>query len=38
MLQEYRAGRLLTGQMKSKCIQLLQQFVKDFQDVSCRVF
>ncbi|KAE9398309.1 Nucleotidylyl transferase [Gymnopus androsaceus JB14] len=27
---EYRAGRLLTGQLKAKCIQLLQQFVTEF--------
>lgn len=31
--QEYRAGRLLTGEMKKKCIEVLQQFVKTFQDV-----
>jgi tryptophanyl-tRNA synthetase len=31
--QDYRAGRLLTGQLKAKCIQLLQNFVKDFQEV-----
>ncbi|EGN96245.1 hypothetical protein SERLA73DRAFT_185886 [Serpula lacrymans var. lacrymans S7.3] len=29
--EEYRAGRLLTGQLKAKCIQLLQDFVKGFQ-------
>ncbi|KIY61726.1 tryptophanyl-tRNA synthetase [Cylindrobasidium torrendii FP15055 ss-10] len=28
---EYRAGRLLTGQLKSQCIQVLQKFVADFQ-------
>ncbi len=32
--QEYRAGRLLTGQLKKKCIEVLQAFVKNFQDVS----
>lgn len=32
-LQEYRAGRLLTGQLKAKCIQVLQDFVKGFQEV-----
>lgn len=31
--QDYRAGRLLTGQLKAKCIQMLQAFVKDFQEV-----
>ena len=32
--QEYRAGRLLTGQLKARCIALLQKFVADFQEVS----
>jgi tryptophanyl-tRNA synthetase len=32
-LQEYRAGTLLTGQLKGKCIALLQQFVLGFQEV-----
>ncbi|ELU43827.1 tryptophanyl-tRNA synthetase [Rhizoctonia solani AG-1 IA] len=32
--EEYRAGTLLTGQLKAKCIQALQGFVKDFQEVS----
>jgi tryptophanyl-tRNA synthetase len=36
LLQDYRAGRLLTGQLKAKCIQLLQNFVKDFQEVRIR--
>lgn len=31
---EYRAGRLLTGQLKAKCIEVLQKFVGDFQEVS----
>lgn len=36
LAQEYRAGRLLTGQLKKKCIEILQDFVKGFQDVrSC---
>lgn len=35
--EEYRAGRLLTGQLKAKCIQVLQAFVKDFQDRKARV-
>lgn len=34
MLQEYRAGRLLTGELKGKCIALLQKFVKEFQEVT----
>ncbi|KAK7689019.1 tryptophan--tRNA ligase [Cerrena zonata] len=29
---EYRAGRLLTGQLKAKCIKVLQDFVKGFQE------
>lgn len=37
MKQEYRAGRLLTGQLKAKCIELLQKFVGEFQEVG-RVF
>ncbi|CCM05790.1 uncharacterized protein FIBRA_08023 [Fibroporia radiculosa] len=35
--EEYRAGRLLTGQMKSKCIQYLQDFVKGFQERRAKV-
>lgn len=31
--QDYRAGRLLTGQLKAKCIKILQDFVKGFQEV-----
>ncbi|KAL1761617.1 hypothetical protein FB107DRAFT_200464 [Schizophyllum commune] len=30
--EEYRAGRLLTGQLKARCIALLQKFVADFQE------
>lgn len=32
--QDYRAGTLLTGQLKKMCIERLQAFVKSFQDVS----
>ena len=32
--QDYRAGQLLTGQLKARCIQMLQEFVKVFQEVS----
>ncbi|KAG5221256.1 tryptophan--tRNA ligase [Salix suchowensis] len=32
--EEYRAGRMLTGQLKAKCISVLQAFVKDFQEVT----
>ncbi|KAA1477067.1 tryptophanyl-tRNA synthetase [Dentipellis sp. KUC8613] len=35
--KEYRAGTLLTGQLKAKCIQLLQQFVKGFQERRAKV-
>lgn len=31
--QEYKAGTLLTGQLKAKCIKVIQDFVKGFQDV-----
>jgi tryptophanyl-tRNA synthetase len=31
--QDYRTGRLLTGQLKARCIQMLQEFVKVFQAV-----
>ncbi|KAF8191453.1 hypothetical protein K438DRAFT_1906972 [Mycena galopus ATCC 62051] len=34
---EYRAGRLLTGQLKAKCIELLQKFVGDFQERKSKV-
>ncbi|KAI0927966.1 tryptophan--tRNA ligase [Taiwanofungus camphoratus] len=37
MGEEYRAGRLLTGQLKAKCIQLLQEFVQDFQERQAKV-
>ena len=36
--EEYRSGRLLTGEMKQKCIAVLQKVVKDFQDVSRESF
>lgn len=29
---DYKAGTLLTGQLKAKCIKLIQDFVKGFQD------
>lgn len=29
--QDYRKGILLTGQLKARCIQILQSFVKEFQ-------
>lgn len=32
---DYRAGTLLTGEMKQKCIAVMQKVVKDFQEVSC---
>ncbi|KAI6094535.1 hypothetical protein EDD16DRAFT_1684478 [Pisolithus croceorrhizus] len=35
--EDYRAGRLLTGQLKARCIQLLQDFVKDFQARKAKV-
>jgi len=34
---DYRAGRLLTGQLKSKCIDILQKFVGDFQERKAKV-
>jgi tryptophanyl-tRNA synthetase len=30
--QEYRAGTLLTGQLKARCIGDLQKFVSEFQE------
>ncbi|KAF7985015.1 hypothetical protein HWV62_10012 [Athelia sp. TMB] len=35
--QEYKAGTLLTGQLKAKCIGLLQEFVKGFQERKAKV-
>jgi tryptophanyl-tRNA synthetase len=32
--QDYKAGTLLTGQLKARCIQVLQTLVKGFQEVS----
>ncbi|KAI0637432.1 tryptophanyl-tRNA synthetase [Trametes polyzona] len=37
MGEEYRAGRLLTGELKAKCIQTLQAFVKEFQDRRAKI-
>ncbi|KAJ6620253.1 tryptophanyl-tRNA synthetase [Mycena sp. CBHHK59/15] len=34
---EYRAGRLLTGELKGKCIELLQKFVGEFQERKAKV-
>ena len=31
--QDYRAGRLLTGQLKARCIKVLQEFTGSFQEV-----
>ena len=33
LLQDYRAGRLLTGQLKARCIKVLQEFTSSFQAV-----
>ncbi|KAL4065295.1 hypothetical protein J3A83DRAFT_4375820 [Scleroderma citrinum] len=35
--EDYRAGRLLTGQLKARCIQVLQDFVKNFQARKAKV-
>ncbi|TDL27643.1 tryptophanyl-tRNA synthetase [Rickenella mellea] len=35
--EEYKAGRLLTGQLKAKCIKLLQDFVKGFQERRAKI-
>lgn len=35
--EDYRTGRLLTGQLKARCIQMLQDFVKDFQARKAKV-
>ncbi|KJA18550.1 hypothetical protein HYPSUDRAFT_45073 [Hypholoma sublateritium FD-334 SS-4] len=35
--QQYRSGELLTGQLKGKCIQLLQHFVAEFQERRAKV-
>ncbi|KAF8894494.1 hypothetical protein BD779DRAFT_1668995 [Infundibulicybe gibba] len=37
MGKDYRAGELLTGQLKGKCIELLQKFVGDFQERKAKV-
>ncbi|KDQ18579.1 hypothetical protein BOTBODRAFT_28971 [Botryobasidium botryosum FD-172 SS1] len=34
---DYRAGTLLTGQLKAKCISVLQAFVKSFQERQAKV-
>ncbi|KAF8237720.1 tryptophanyl-tRNA synthetase [Tricholoma matsutake] len=35
--KDYRSGKLLTGQLKAKCIDLLQRFVADFQQRKAKV-
>ncbi|KAK1227578.1 tryptophan--tRNA ligase [Marasmius sp. AFHP31] len=35
--EDYRAGRLLTGQLKARCIELLQTFVGEFQERRAKV-
>jgi tryptophanyl-tRNA synthetase len=35
--EDYRAGRLLTGQLKAHCIQMLQEFVKAFQERKAKI-
>ncbi|KAF8969941.1 tryptophanyl-tRNA synthetase [Flammula alnicola] len=35
--KDYRAGSLLTGQLKGRCIQLLQRFVAEFQERRAKV-
>ncbi|KAG1868772.1 hypothetical protein C8R48DRAFT_701307 [Suillus tomentosus] len=35
--EDYRAGRLLTGQLKARCIQMLQEFVKAFQERKAKI-
>ncbi|TFK29818.1 tryptophanyl-tRNA synthetase [Coprinopsis marcescibilis] len=35
--EEYRAGTLLTGQLKGRCISLLQEFVSSFQERRSKV-
>ena len=32
-IQDYKAGTLLTGQLKARCVQVLQDLVKGFQEV-----
>ncbi|OCB89659.1 tryptophanyl-tRNA synthetase [Sanghuangporus baumii] len=34
---DYKAGALLTGQLKARCIAVLQQFIKEFQDRRAKV-
>jgi len=37
MAKDYRAGTLLTGQLKKRCVDELQKFVKDFQERRAKV-
>ncbi|KAG7086539.1 tryptophan--tRNA ligase [Marasmius oreades] len=37
MGEDYRAGRLLTGQLKARCIEVLQKFVGEFQERRAKV-
>lgn len=35
--EDYRAGHLLTGQLKARCIQMLQELVKHFQERKAKI-
>ncbi|EEB06481.1 tryptophan-tRNA ligase Wrs1 [Schizosaccharomyces japonicus yFS275] len=37
LYDEYKSGRLLTGELKAECIKLLQTFVQNFQDARAKV-
>jgi len=37
MYDDYKAGTLLTGQLKARCIQVLQELVKGFQERRSKV-
>ncbi|KAJ8584467.1 tryptophanyl-tRNA synthetase [Rhizopogon salebrosus TDB-379] len=37
MGEDYTTGRLLTGQLKARCIQMLQEFVKVFQERRAKI-
>ena len=32
-MQKYKSGEMMTGELKARCIEVLKEFVSDFQKV-----
>ena len=33
VLQKYKSGEMMTGELKARCIEVLQKFIGEFQQV-----